>query len=54
VRIEMRNPLDAAARLQPVPVEQLPPRAVGILNENIERLNAFLYGPQDYALIAVR
>ena len=54
VRIEMRNPLDAAARLQPVPAQDLPPRTAGILNENIERLNAFLYGPQDYALVAHR
>jgi SAM-dependent methyltransferase len=54
VRIEMKNPLDAAARLQPVPMQDLPARAAGILNENIERLNAFLYGPQDYALVARR
>jgi O-antigen chain-terminating methyltransferase len=54
VRIEMRNPVDAASRLQPIPAQDLPPRAAGILNENIERLNAFLYGPQDYALVAHR
>lgn len=54
VRVEMRNPVDAAGRLQRVPVEELPPRAAGVLNENVERLNAFLYGPQDYALLAIR
>lgn len=54
VRIEMRTPVDAASRLQPVPVEGLPPQAAVALNENVALLNAFLYGPQEYALIARR
>jgi O-antigen chain-terminating methyltransferase len=54
VRVELKSPVEASSRLQPVPVEGLPPRAAGILNENLERLNALLYGPQEYALIAAR
>jgi SAM-dependent methyltransferase len=54
VRIELRSPVDAASRLQPVPVEGLPERAAEALNENIARLNALLYGPQEYALFARR
>jgi O-antigen chain-terminating methyltransferase len=54
VRVEMRSPVDAATRLSPVPAEGLPPRAAEALNENVLRLNALLYGPQEYALIARR
>ena len=54
VRIEMRSPVDAATRLQAVPAEGLPPLAAQALNENVARLNALLYGPQEYALIARR
>lgn len=54
VRIEMRSPIDAAARLQPVPGDGLPERTAAVLNENVERLNELLYGPQEYALIARR
>lgn len=54
VRIEMRSPVDPAARLQPLPAEGLPPLAVEVLNENTARLNALLYGPQEYVLIARR
>jgi SAM-dependent methyltransferase len=54
VRVELRSPVDPAATLQPVPVEGLPEPAAQVLNENVARLNAFLYGPQDYALIARR
>jgi len=54
VRIEMRSPVDAATRLQAVPPEGLPPLAAQALNENVARLNALLYGPQEYALIARR
>lgn len=54
VRIEMRSPVDAAARLQPVPGEGLPERTAAALNENLERLNSLLYGPQEYALLARR
>jgi len=54
VRIEMRAPVDPAARLQPVPAAGLPAGAAEVLNENAERLNALLYGPQEYVLIARR
>jgi SAM-dependent methyltransferase len=54
VRIELRTPVEPDARLQPVPSEGLPPRAAQALNENVERLNALLYGPQEYALLARR
>jgi O-antigen chain-terminating methyltransferase len=54
VRVELRSPVDAASRLQPIPTDGLPERAARALNENVERLNAFLYGPQEYALIARR
>jgi SAM-dependent methyltransferase len=54
VRIELRSPIDAASRLQPVPGDGLPERAAAALNENVERLNELLYGPQEYALIARR
>lgn len=54
VRVELRSPVDAASRLQPVPSEGLPSRAAQALNENIEQLNALLYGHQEYALLARR
>jgi O-antigen chain-terminating methyltransferase len=54
VRVELRTPVDAATRLQPVPAEGLPRRTAERLNENVEKLNAFLFGPQEYALIARR
>jgi O-antigen chain-terminating methyltransferase len=54
VRVELKSPVEASTRLQPVPAEGLPPRTAGILNENLERLNAILYGPQEYALVARR
>jgi O-antigen chain-terminating methyltransferase len=53
-RIELRSPVDPAARLQAVPTDGLPARAAAALNENIERLNGLLYGPQEYALLARR
>lgn len=54
VRVEMRSPVDAASRLQEVPAGGLPPRVAQALNENVARLNALLYGPQEYVLIARR
>ena len=54
VRIEMRSPVDAATRLAAGPAEGLPAAAAEALNENVARLNALLYGPQEYALIARR
>ena len=54
VRIELRSPIEPAARLQPVPAEDLPPRAAEALNENVARLNDLLYAPQEYVLLARR
>jgi hypothetical protein len=54
VRVELRSPVDPTATLQPIPTDGLPERTAQALNENVQRLNAFLYGPQDYALIARR
>jgi SAM-dependent methyltransferase len=51
VELEWRSPPPAAALLEPVPGEDDLSRAV---NENIARLNAVLYGPQDFAIIARR
>jgi O-antigen chain-terminating methyltransferase len=54
VRIEMRSPLNASACLQTVPAAGLPEPVAQALNENVQRLNGLLYGPQEYALIARR
>ncbi len=54
VRVELRAPVDAATRLQAVPAEDLPPRVAEVLNENLRKLNDFLYGPREYALFARR
>jgi O-antigen chain-terminating methyltransferase len=54
VRVEMRSPVDAATRLAPVPAEGLSPAVAEALNENVARLNALLYGPQEYAVFARR
>jgi len=54
VRIELRSPVEPAARLQPVPADGLPPRAAEVLNENVHRLNELIYAPQEYVLLARR
>ena len=54
VRVEMKSEVEPAARLQPLPPDGLPERAAAALNENVERLNALLYGPLEYALLARR
>jgi O-antigen chain-terminating methyltransferase len=54
VRVEWRAPVEPAARLQEVPAAGLPAAAAQALNENVERLNALLYGPQEYVLLAAR
>jgi O-antigen chain-terminating methyltransferase len=54
VRIELRSPVEPAARLQPVPADGLPEPAARALNENVARLNDLLYAPQEYVLIARR
>ena len=42
------------SQLVPVPGDGLPERTAAALNENVERLNALLYGPLEYALLARR
>ena len=54
VRIEMRSPVEPAARLQPVPAEGLPAPAAAVINENVGRLNELIYAPQEYVLLARR
>jgi O-antigen chain-terminating methyltransferase len=54
VRVELRSPVEPAARLQPVPAEGLPSRAAAVMNENVTRLNDLLYAPQEYVLLARR
>jgi len=54
VRIEYRTPVEAGSQLQPIPVEGLPQRAAGLINENLTRLNALLFGHQEYVLLARR
>jgi O-antigen chain-terminating methyltransferase len=54
VRIELRSPVAADVRLALLPSGALPPLATRVLNENAERLNALLFAPLDYAIIARR
>jgi SAM-dependent methyltransferase len=54
VRVEYRSPVEATSRLQAVPTNGLPEPAARVLNENLERLNALIYGPQEYVLFATR
>jgi len=54
IRIEMRSPVPADVRLHTVPSSGLPPPVLKALNENVERLNALLFAPIDYALLARR
>jgi O-antigen chain-terminating methyltransferase len=53
-RIELRSPVPDDVRLHLLPSGGLPPPVVKALNENVERLNAFLFAPLDYALVARR
>jgi SAM-dependent methyltransferase len=53
-RIELRSPVSEDVRLQLVPTGGLAPPVVKALNENVARLNALLFAPVDYALIARR
>jgi O-antigen chain-terminating methyltransferase len=54
VRIELRSPVLPSDSLRPIPEAGLPESAAQALNENVLRLNALLYGPQEYALFARR
>lgn len=54
VRVEMRTPVPREAQLRAVPAEGLPESAAAALNDNVAQLNALLYGPLEYALVARR
>jgi SAM-dependent methyltransferase len=54
VRIELRSPVEPLDRLQSIPADGLPDKAAQALNENVDRLNALVYGPREYALVARR
>jgi O-antigen chain-terminating methyltransferase len=53
-RIELRSPVPDDVRLHLLPGGGMPPPVVKVMNENIERLNALLFAPLDYALVARR
>jgi O-antigen chain-terminating methyltransferase len=53
-RIELRSPVPDDVKLHLVPTGGLPPPVVKALNENVARLNALLFAPLDYALVATR
>ena len=54
VRIQMRNPVPEDVRLRLLSGSGLPPPVIQVLNENVARLNALLFAPLDYTLIARR
>jgi SAM-dependent methyltransferase len=51
VEIRYRSPVSARAKLLPVPGSSDEART---LNQNFDKLNAFLYGDQDYAVLATK
>lgn len=51
VAIEWRSPVVDEERLQPIEARTPADR---VYNENVDRLNGLLFGPQDYAIIATR
>ncbi len=53
-RVEWRSPVPDEVRLRLLPSGSLPPPVIQILNENAERLNALLFAPLDYAIVARR
>jgi SAM-dependent methyltransferase len=53
-RIELRSPVPDDVRLHQLPTGGLPPPVVKAMNENVERLNALLFAPLDYAVVARR
>ena len=53
VRVEMKSEVEPAARPSAgARATACPRRTAAALNENVERLNALLYGPLEYALLA--
>ena len=53
-RIEWRSPVPADVKLRTAPSGGLAPPIARVFNENVERLNALLFAPLDYALVARR
>jgi len=53
-RIELRSPVPDDVRLHLLPGGGMPPPVVKVMNENVERLNALLFAPLDYTLVARR
>lgn len=55
VRIEMLSPVEPLSQLRRIEgSSSVPPVVVEAFNENVDRLNALLYGPLEYALHARR
>ena len=54
VQVEMHSPVPEDVRLSLLPSGALAPPATKVLNENAERLNALLFAPLDYAIVARR
>lgn len=53
-RIEWRSPVREEVKLHTAPSGSLAPPVAQIFNENVVRLNALLFAPLDYALVARR
>jgi O-antigen chain-terminating methyltransferase len=53
-RIEWRSPVPEDVRLHTAPSGTLAPPLAQVFNENVARLNALLFAPLDYALVARR
>jgi O-antigen chain-terminating methyltransferase len=53
-RIEWRSPVPEDVKLRSAPSGALAPPVARVFNENVERLNALLFAPLDYALVARR
>jgi hypothetical protein len=51
MHIDWRSPVAEEERLALLPGDDAATRRI---NENLERLNTVVFGPQDYALIAIR
>jgi SAM-dependent methyltransferase len=54
VRVEWRSPVPDDVKLRTAPSGGLAPPVARVFNENVERLNALLFAPLDYALVARR
>ena len=53
-RIEWRSPVPEEVKLHTAPSGGLDPPVARVFNENVERLNALLFAPLDYAVVARR